>query len=239
MKTSLNNSRFRISAFVFVAGLIFSASPSTYGQWDKKPYREWTQDNVQKILSESPWAQTYHPIVPTGSMGTISSKAVTMRLRSALTMRQALVRLRQLKAGYDKMNDRDKAAFDEKNKPLLDCPACADNYVVALSPGPGGQEGVPSWLKTMTLDMAKLDVHLVNERGERRDLVHYVPPRVTGDDAVFFFARFNDKGEPLIKPDSQKVVVMLGNRILLIGSIPKTSFIFDVSKMLVNGQVEF
>jgi len=220
---------------LLVGGVLFF-SLSVSGQWDKKPYSEWTTEDVQKILSESPWSQTH-------DLGFVNSTthagSVSVRLRSALPLRQALLRLRQIKAKYDKMSDKDKAAFDEKNKPLVDCPACDDNYVVSLSPGPGGQEGVPTMLRNMSLDEAKLNVQLLNDRGEKRALVHFAQPKVVGEDAVFFFARFDDKGVPLITPQSKTVIFSIGTKILSNTPIPKSSFTFEVAKMILDGKVVF
>ena len=57
----------------------------------------------------------------------------TLRLRSAQTVRQALVRLKQLDTNYDRMSPQDRAAFDKKYKGLLECPACGLMENVAFS----------------------------------------------------------------------------------------------------------
>lgn len=54
-------------------------------------------------------------------------KVYVVRLRSALPIRQAILRLRQIKEKYDSMSDAKKAEFDEKNKALVECPACDEN----------------------------------------------------------------------------------------------------------------
>jgi hypothetical protein len=232
-----------------VAVLIFvSQSPGSGAQnvWQDKPYQQWTVSDVEKLLTDSPWAQTrskgvaigYDNPVVTGSNNPPSPEAVTLRLRSALPIRQALLRLRQLKAKYDKMSGPDRAAFDDKNKILLECPACAENYVVALGPGPGRGKGVPAIFQSMSLAEAKLSITLQDERGEKRALIHFVPPKVQGDEAVFFFARLNEKGEPLLNQSSKKLIVLFGPQIFN-SPVAISKFEFDLPKMLVNGAVDF
>ena len=42
-------------------------------------------------------------------------------------IRQALVRLKQIGARFDKMSGAERAEFDTRMKGLLECPACVDN----------------------------------------------------------------------------------------------------------------
>jgi len=213
-------------------------SLSGLAQSGPDPYVQMGMEDIEKLLSDSPWSQTHDlGIVGGSTAGMVMAGSFTVRLRSARQIRVGLVRLRQLKARYDKMNDKDKAAFDEKNKPLIDCPACDENYVVSLSPGPGSQ-GLFNGLKTMTLSDAKLNIQLLNDQGESRELVHYAAPKAAGEDAVFFFSRLNQKGDPLVTPRTRSINISLGQKIL--GSTgPQNNFVFPVSRIVVNGQVSF
>lgn len=224
--------------------LLLGSAVSALGQgvWDK-PYQQWTMSEVEQILRDSPWAQirdkgVYLDQSPTDAPAN-SSDAVIVYLRSALPVREALARLRQLRAKYDKLSDSEKKSVDEKNKVLLDCPACADNYVVTMAPGTGKNKGVPTILQTMAPDEVKLNVRISNERGETRELVHFVAPKFQGDDALFFFARFNGKGELLLTTDTKKLFVVFDQKIFNMSAFPIIKFEFDVSKMTVNGKVAF
>lgn len=211
------------------------------GQWDKKPFRQWTSEEAEAVLIESPWAQTVNPAAVVGGLSTdtaVSGAPVIIRLRSALPVRQALARLRETKAKYDKMSDKDKAGIDEKNKPLLECEPCADYYIVTVSPGPSSSRGIPTKFQTLTLDQAKLTVFLKNEKGETRELVNVVNPKAVGQEAVFFFARFDSAGAPLISPANRKVIVNFSPAVFATAN-GITNFEFDVGKMIVNGKVVF
>ena len=235
-------SRFLISLIILAGCAALVPDPVVRAQVNNKPYQEWTVKEAEALLINSSWAQTLEAGVAVGGLDTqtaVMGTAVTLRLRSALPVRQALVRLRQLKAKYDKMGDSDKAAFDTRNKPLLECPACDDYYVVSLNPGPGSNKGVPNALRTMSLAQVKLNVHLKNENGETRELVNFVNPKVAGDEAVFFFSRLNSKGEPLISPQSRTLTVTFDPVIFEGATIRATKFDFDVAKMMVDGRVAF
>lgn len=224
------------------------------GQWNSKPFQQWTTQEAEAMLIDSPWAQTVYSIAgstggassamdtSTGGRlgtGTDSDIRLTIRLRSALPLRQALARLRQIKAKYEKMNDKDRSGIDAQNKPLLDCAPCDDYYIIALSPGPSSSKGIPIKFQTMSLDQAKLSVTLKDEKGESRELVNFVPPKKVGQEALFFFSRFDSKGAPLITPASHKVVVWFDPTVFGATANGTTRFEFDVAKMVANGQVVF
>lgn len=212
--------------------------------WEK-PLEQWTKEDVIKIASASPWAQVVQTSVTTGDRVPLAYvPGVTIRLRSALPIRQALVRLKQLEAKYDKMSGQSRTDFDLKMKGLLGCPACADNYIITLGP-PVSQRQMKSGigtLKNITQSLLEKRVYLTNELGERRELVHFVAPQHDEDEATFFFPRLDDKGHPLFTKDSGKIIFVFEAKNLRTGwgldSIPER-YEFDISKLLLNGRVEF
>ena len=134
------------------------------------------------------------------------------------------------------MSEKDKKALDEKNNILLECPPCADSYVVSLSPAEARGKGIPTILMTMSEAEVKRDVHLVNDAGESRELIHFSPPKFQGDDAIFFFERLNNQGKPLLDLNSRTLSVTFDPKIFPV-QLAFTKF--DVAKMVVNGQVAF
>jgi len=162
----------------------------------------------------------------------------TLRLRSAVIVRRALVRLKQLEADYNRMSKVERDAFDAKLKGLLECPACEQNYVVTLSSKskqrPGADAIFTAFKGGRLADLQRY-VFIANGRGERRDLIHFVPPKAPGDDAIFYFPRFNEKGEALLTPaDSELITNFTNNDINM-----NINFKIAVSKLLVNGQIDF
>jgi hypothetical protein len=162
----------------------------------------------------------------------------TLRLRSALPVRQALVRLKALETNIEKLSDQQRTAYETQVKGLLECPACAGNYVVTLSSkskDSPGADAVYSTFKGGRLADLQRYVYLANERGDRRALIHFVPPRAPGDDAVFFFPRTDEKGAPLLTTDNKELLINLADN--QANSI--TNFKIDVTKLVLNGKIEF
>src|SRR5436189_5256457 len=108
-----------------------------------------------------------------------------------------------------------------------------------MRPGPGSSNSLPALMERMTLAQINLHVHIKNEKGESRELVKFVNPRFNGDEAMFFFSRFNSKGEPLISPKNRTLTISFDPGIFGWSRATPTKFEFDVAKMIVNGQVVF
>jgi hypothetical protein len=256
MKNSL-----RAGLVVIVAGLCWAS----YSQnaLPKKPFPEWSKSEAEAILSNSPWAKQQEVRIKfdketqkaAGSYSGVSSAAAdqsqtevtsqapvdfvfTVRLRSALPVRQALVRLRNLETNIERMSPEQAAAFEKQTKGLLECPACAANYVVTLSSkskNSPGADAVYAAFKGGQLKDLQRYIYIANDRGERRSLVHFVPPKAPGEEAVFFFPRADEKGAPLLTPDDKELLINLTDN--QANSI--TNFKLDVSKLVMNGKVEF
>ena len=225
-------------------------------------YKKWSKKDVERVLNDSPWVSVQEvrirregtaqrvagapPSLTRDETNSVASAGsdipidfiFTLRLRSALPIREAIVRQKQLDAKYDSMDEKQKAAFDASVKGLLECPACAGNYVLTLSSkskNSPGADAVYTTFKGARIEDIKRYIYLANERGERREMVHFVAPRAPGEEAIFFFSRLDDKGKQLFGPDSKEVVVNLTNNEVN----SSTNFRFDVSKLVSNGQVIF
>ncbi|HEX9629490.1 MAG TPA: hypothetical protein VF961_05685 [Pyrinomonadaceae bacterium] len=229
----------------------------------KKPFPEWSRSEAEAVINNSPWAKQQElrikfekeTQVAAGSYSGVSSAAAAQsqtevtsqipvdfifvaRLRSALPVRQALVRLKALETDVNKMTDQQRAAYDTQIKGLLECPACGANYVVTLSSrsksNPGADAVFATFKGGRLADLQRY-VYLANERGERRSLVHFVPPKAPGEEAVFFFPRTDEKGAPLLTLASKQLLINLTDN--QANSI--TNFKIDVTKLVLNGKVEF
>ncbi len=162
----------------------------------------------------------------------------TLRLRSGLPIRAALLREKQLDANYDQMGANERTDFDTKWNGILQCPACANNYVVTLSCASKEQPGadaVYSVFKGARLVDLQRYVYIANDHGERRALVHFVPPKVPGDEAAFFFARYDEKGAPLFNPESKQLFFNLTNNEVNVVA----NFRIDVTRLIIDGEIAF
>jgi hypothetical protein len=64
------------------------------GFWDTKPFTEWTDKEVETVMTDSPWAGkgTLTHVRQGGGLGSVPDWKIVVTLRSALPVRQALVR---------------------------------------------------------------------------------------------------------------------------------------------------
>lgn len=228
-----------------------------------KSFQHWSKSEAEKILNNSPWAKQQEVRIKfdketqtaAGSYSGVSNDAAaqsktevtsqvpadfifTLRLRSALPVRQAVVRLKQLETNIEKMDPKDRVAFEAQIKGLLDCPACANNYVITLSSrskSNPGADAVYATFKGGRLADLQRYIFIANERGDRRQLIHFVAPKAPGDEAIFFFPRLDEKGAPLLTIDNKELLINLANN--QADSI--TNFKIDVTKLRLNGKVEF
>ncbi len=185
--------------------LVLSSGTSAQDFWVEKSYKHWTKQEIIKIISDSPWAQVCEVEADTTKSGG-PVPSVTVRLRSAVSIRRALVRIRQLEENYDKMNDQERAKFDEKLRGILECPACQENYVITISP-PISNRSLRSGvygLKSASLRLLQGKVYLLNDTSDRRELVSFVAPKSDADEAVFFFPRFDSEGNAFLTNKNQK-----------------------------------
>lgn len=249
------------------AGLALAACALAQGAPPEKPFREWTKAEAERVLSDSPWARPQtvklrvgsksrrvagaplttdasgSPAIASADLGGAEAPVdftFTLRLRSSRRVREAIVRLRQIEAGYDKMSEGKRAEFDAqpKIKGLLDCPACAENYVLTLSSRSSewpGADPVYASLKGARLEDLQRYVYIADERGARRQLVHFVPPKAPGEEATFFFPRFDERGAPLLTPSSRELLFNLSD--MEVNSV--ANFRVDVSKLVSGGVVDF
>jgi len=253
---------------ILVVFCLFVFAVSAFAQKDK-PYNKWGKEEALRMVTDSAWAKPYQSNQgganaaagqvareqgQTSSSGGSNPRSVardfgpppvTMRLHSALPMRQAMVRLQQIDAGYDKMSDADKAAFDASKQKFLDCAICKDYYVVTLTKAPDAsrstvEEGI---FQGMTAADLKGNVKMVNEKGEERELAEFNAPKGPRDQAVFYFKRTNDAGVPLFSSDSKEVKFVFSPGFLDVRNrfaymLPRT-FEFKASKMMIGEELVF
>jgi hypothetical protein len=124
----------RVSAVLLVLTLAMglvttgSASPADKPKpWVAKDWTHWTWEDCIQVLNYSPWSD----MVASASLGRFSESYSLVQLRSALPVRQALLRNLQVQKHYDKMDDQKKREFDQKNSVMSDEDA-VQNFTVLI-----------------------------------------------------------------------------------------------------------
>jgi len=213
--------------------------PAQDGGFPNTPYQTWSKAQADKIVLNSPWSKTttFQPApAETRLVGPIilPPRDARIMLRSAQPVRQALLRLRQIEAKYDKMTEAERNVFDTKNKALLDCPACTNYYVVWVTSKDLVMEN-----KTYVSDRKKY-VYLSNEKGERRELAELGVLSQQGNELVFYFPRADSSGRPLLTPGNTTLTFNFELRGLDGKSrFPFEKFDFKVADFVKDGVVLF
>lgn len=254
---------------LFVVVYCLSVSAFAQKTWEK-PFQKWSKEEAIKIISESPWAQSFQSeggsnlaaiqqsgreqndqrILGRAETGRVSRflgvEPVVVRLQSALPVRQAMLRLQQIQAGYDKMNEEQRSKFDAAAKEFLECAVCENYYVITLTKfvkaaGQGVDDGI---FQTLKFEDLKGKVRLVNDKGEERELSHFVAPKQRGESAVLFFKRLDDKGTPLITAQNKELQLVFSNEFLQNANNPYSAllprrFEFKVTKLMIDEKVVF
>jgi hypothetical protein len=236
-------------SLLFIVFLTFVITP-TFGQaWSKKAFTEWSTSEVIRILTDSPWAQTQIKTESINSALPANSYVATIRLRSALPIRQALLRQKQIEMNYHKFTAADKARFDKETEEFIRCPECADYYIVTVGSPMFGDSAsgrsamlgfdVLATLRDLSSDEIKASVYLENDKGERRNLVRFIPPKGEHKEAMFVFPRQDTQHRTLITVDNKAFYFKIDPQLFKGQPIPLKPFKFDVHKLTQNGEIVF
>ena len=214
----------------------------------QKNWTEWSKDEAEKILNDSPWGQTptytdtsvlFFPPPAPGVAGSRAGDAaknqsinVKYRIRffSARPIRQALVRSVLLS-----MKQSPDAATVERLKSFAEQPA-TDSIIVTVSfeASEGRLAGAAMLaFNSATTGVLKQDTYLERGDGEHLYLEEYVPPGRDGFGARFIFPR-RVGGTPFLSPD--------GGEVRFHSQLNKTTELnmrFKLAKMIYNDALEY
>lgn len=223
---------------VWICCLILSGGISAQGQgfWEKKSYEQWSDFEAMRMLVDSPWGKLHRP--------TPDSETINIRLHSALPIRQALVRVRQIKLDRLKITAVEQSQIDAEAKELLKCAECQQYYILSLQPV-AKNEKILRALSRLSLNSLKSAVSLISDTGETRPLVKFLPPHSVGDkplfvnNSMFFFERMDTEGRPFISAANKKFYLRIDKNALTGTDIVLRELAFEVSRLTQKGQVQF
>jgi hypothetical protein len=207
---------FLVSLALAVFFSIASGKDQPKKPWLQKDWTQWTQQDCKSVLEESPWVYYWFA----SDYGTLRK---TAQLRSALPIREALLRQQQLEQRYDKMKPAQKQAFDQQHSGDLtasdDTPILlyVDHYrydplpkegsrAVGREPGPDPGRRVAIKLSNGTLVTPTETTQLKVDNTVWENAYLYAFPRImdgtraftTADNEIFFVF-----GEPLPMADKE------------------------------------
>ena len=212
-------------------------------QWQKKPYREWSEKEARGILDNSPWAQT-QTITDTSRMfdtgravlsnerreAEVPETKFHIRFFTAKPVRQATTRLIEIQR---------KGEIGKQLAAQLEGLANAEfpDYIiitVILDVAKSGSQmgAAASLLDRQTTAQLKTDTFL-SLKGKRLFLTEYQTPRPDGLGARFVFPRLVD-GKPFISDTDGEILFHSS-----LNNGPELSMRFKVKDMMFEGKLEY
>ncbi len=158
----------------------------------------------------------------------------TVRLFSALPVREAYVRMMQLQNNYDQMSATDKAYFDQKFSRALRMDFSKD-IIVSITLSSNNRElnmEVDRQLKQATVKTLEQSAYLISDHAGRIPLKGYYPPSPDGTGAKLVFPREID-GKPAVNPDDKEVKL----EFYVPGPEHKVYIVWKVKDMMVKGKL--
>jgi len=210
-----SRSTFRRAVILFPFVLAFlltlpSRADLKYKPWIEKDWTQWTQHDCSIILGGSPWNQ-WKVYIPSPVIASYTpSFGSRVQIRSALPIRQAVLRESQLEARYEKMKPDKKNAFDLAHAHDLDP---ADQVLLYIdnsstdTPAPEPSVSSPPLARQVVLRLADGTLVLPTETNK----VKYTPDTLNSPQNQFeyVFPR-TVGGKPLFSPGDECLVIELG-----------------------------
>lgn len=252
---------------ICAALLTVAAAPARAQFWEKKPWQQWTRQECDRILTDSPWARKFTTSevriqasgIRTGGTQERETQPTIeyiAHLRSALPVRQAVVRKMQIQTRYDRMSDAEKRNFDKQAADYLnqDFSNRVVVHIIYQSNITALQQGLDDTWRASSTDLPA-DTYLISGRGERIELMRFIPPEPAVPEFELIFPKQRND-QPILSPTDRRFQVQLPviNRstpafqTLMTGQLAFSStalaetrvlFEFDVSKMMFKGKLEY
>jgi hypothetical protein len=235
--------------------------------WIKKPWNQWSKDDCNKMLSDSPWSKTWSKsqvnlsaalpgVSGAGQEGAAGENApeihYTIQLRSALPVREAFVRMSEIQTKYDTMDEAHKKAFDAQAQSILGR-TYDDVILVHVEYGSNNQvfeRQMATYWKSIRPESVPEDFYLINERGDRVAPARFMSPAAGVYAFELIFPRLKSN-EPFIRDGDKNLELQFINPAVGIQSTGSSSTSvasfgrervlaqYKVDKMTLNGKLSY
>lgn len=232
----------KVTVVLFLTVCLMAAAAAV-GQKHGKPWQEWSKNDAQKILTDSPWSQRQVDmdfVEPTPLTRPKDSsidatlkqnEGMTSHIRffSARPVRQAFVRMIQLqkKDLTPEMNMRLNTFAETPSENLIVIAVAVEN------PDANMLGKAMQIYRNATTTKLKNTTYLERSDGKRIFIEEYTPPGSDGFGARFIFPRTLD-GKPFLSPE-HAIVRFVSE----LDSTIKLRMDFKVSEMMLNGNLEY
>jgi len=264
----------RILLRLLIPAVLVTAS-FAQGPWVKKDWKQWSKDECKRVLEDSPWSQRWSqsnakmanfstPTRGTQGVGSEDELSVwyVVQLRSALPVREAVVRQVLLANQYDLLDAEKKEAMRKQTEGFLNR-SYDDVIVVHVMYGSNVQEYnrdlAAFWQTHYPEGTVPQQAFLNGPKGQKIAPTRMISPKGGAQEFELIFPRVVD-GKPIVEPGDKSLGVefpspaLNGQGATGGSSITSTNqragqgsgnnvdaarvFVeFKVDKMAVNGQV--
>ena len=237
----------RLTMIILALSLVLSTA---LAQKADKPWTDWTKEEVQKMLNNSPWAQVqnetdtsemmYKPTSPgAGSANDASRQAIGatnqsinvkyfVRLFSARPIRGALARQLMLQQKLPDTAVQGLRDFAEKTSP--------DSIIITVVYDSNDQRYGNAVMQAFASNITstlKNNTYLQRNDGKQLFLEEYVPPGKDGFGARFIFLK-NPDGKPFFDANSGEI-----HFVAQFPRLPKIERRFKIANLMYKGELEF
>jgi hypothetical protein len=207
-------------AAVVLAMLTVSAAGICAGDvWVDKDWKVWSKDEVKVVLQDSPWSRHWAKgqvntsaalpgVSGAGREGAAGENAPRidyyLQIRSAMPVREAVIRDAQIDRSYDSMSEAEKKGFDAQSASFLNR-AYSDVinvHVLYSSNIQTFERQLADHWQNIRPESVPEDFYLINERGDRFSPTHFNSPKGGAYEFDMAFPRMVN-GEPIIHPDDK------------------------------------
>jgi hypothetical protein len=215
--------------------------------WEKKEYKEWSQKDCAKLLQDSPWAKKLE-LSDVQVMDNKSNRSSTdgmqpyirywIQFRSALPIRQAVVRQNQIASKYESLSAEQKQAFDKQAQAMLE--GYPEGFVVVYiqyetNDRNRDQELARYWQSKST-ELLKNEVYL-SGNDSKIPIARFIVGQGAERWFQFIFPKEVD-GKPAITPQDKSIKLEFEYPAMGMGSGHAFQE-FKTQKMIFNGNIAY
>ena len=217
------------------------------GFWDKKDYRQWTDKECHKVLEESPWATNYsisqiffdRVVTDTTDRERQQNPKIEykVQIRSAMPIKQGIIRLSQINSKYDQMTEDQRKAFDQNAEKFL-AGRNPESVVIHITYSASAQlddRDLSHYWHTQTTQSLKNFTYLIGGGGSKVPLLLFRPGAGEAREFQFVFPR-EYNGRPVVGP-GDKLLGLEFNHPDIRGKAERILIQFKVEKMVSQGNV--
>jgi hypothetical protein len=233
--------------FCLLLPLFFLSSILAADFWEKKDYKEWTQKECTKLLQDSPWAKKLE-LTNVSVMDNQSNRTSTdgmqpyirywIQFRSALPVRQAIVRQNQIASKYETLSAEQKQAFDKQAEALLGA-FPGDSVVVFVQYETNDRnrdQELARWWQSKTTEALKTQVYLSGKK-DKIPMARFVVGQGAERWFQFIFPKEVD-GKPAITLEDKSIKLEFAYPAMGFGS-GQAFQEFKIEKMIYKGNIAY